>query len=272
MGIKVCPCCGYSVDRIDLKLCENPMKLDYLGAGYPLFYNWLKCCIILLIILFLGSGGYNLITNYFGNDCVEPSLAENSSKLWCKKNFVTIFSIANKKSIGKFRNFQIYLNIIPYVLIMIVLMIFRKIQRKVNVVVDINQLTPSDYTVIVKNIPIDLKNFNYADEITKIIEKSGNSYGEKFKVMKVNLIYDVSNLINLDNEINFLILKKQKFLRKNNFDFKHHYIKKFNHRFESLQFKKSLKTEEMKKFYTNFIGIALVSLETEQRIFYFLFI
>ena len=43
------------------------MKLDFLGAGYPLFYNWMKYCIYILIVFLLTSGMFNIMSNYYGN-------------------------------------------------------------------------------------------------------------------------------------------------------------------------------------------------------------
>ena len=231
------------------------MKLDYLGAGYPLFYNWLKCCILLLLILLLGSEGYNLITNYYGTDCNKPDT--------CKLNYVTIFSLANKTSRHDQYKIQTRLFSITYILTMITLMIFRKIQRRINSEVDQNQLTPSDYTIIVKNIPIGLKNFNYIEELKSLFEKCALN-GDPVNIMKINLIYDVSKLNKVDKEMDIAINEKKKVLKKNGFRLNSSEIQRLDYEFENLKDKKTFICKDMKDNYKDFIGIALISLETEQ--------
>lgn len=36
-----CPCCGYEIERLKIGLCDNTEKLSFLGAGYPMFYNFI---------------------------------------------------------------------------------------------------------------------------------------------------------------------------------------------------------------------------------------
>jgi hypothetical protein len=44
--------------------------LDFLGAGYPLYFDFLKYCIYILILLFLSTGAYNFFSNAeLGKDC-----------------------------------------------------------------------------------------------------------------------------------------------------------------------------------------------------------
>ena len=240
------------------------MKLDYLGAGYPLFYNWLKCCIFLLFLLFIGTF-YDLLTNYYGNDCIDANDKGNNPNA-CIKNFVTIFTLANKKNSRYNHRNQIYINVALYVFCMITLMIFRKIQRKVNATIDQNQLTPSDYTIIVKNIPIGIENFDYIEEIKKIIENSAVK-DDSIKVMKINLVYDISEIIKIDKKIEFNLTKKKDILKKNGFDYDHKIIRLLNKEFDNLKKDKKQTCEDMILNYKKFVGIALVSLETEQRFY-----
>ena len=262
ISTKICPCCGFQIDREEISIFASPMKLEYLGAGYPLFYNWLKCCIILLVILFIGSEGYNLITNYYGNDCKSDN---NGDATICKLNYVTKFTLANKLSNLEQYKMQTRLCAISYGLIMITLMIFRKIQRKINVEIDQHQLTPSDYTIIVKNIPVGLKNFNYTEEIRALFETSAVP-GENIHIQKINLIYDISDILKIDKEMDSAIASKKEALKKNGFRINHVDIQKLDYEFELLKEKKALVCKEMRDEYKNFIGIALISLANEQGI------
>jgi hypothetical protein len=44
-------------------------ELGFLGSGYPLFYNYLKYCVIMLISFFIIQGIPNIIFNSIGSFC-----------------------------------------------------------------------------------------------------------------------------------------------------------------------------------------------------------
>ena len=51
---------------------SNVNRLSFLGSGLPLYFNFYKYCVIILVLLFSTSGDYNLITNYaFGTNCSD---------------------------------------------------------------------------------------------------------------------------------------------------------------------------------------------------------
>lgn len=67
---------------------------SFLGSGYPLYFHYIKYCILILSILFLTSGQFNLLSNYFGNTCSE-SIEEvekgfrNGEPFICFKDFIS---------------------------------------------------------------------------------------------------------------------------------------------------------------------------------------
>lgn len=68
---EVCPCCGFStVKGQDLNLLCNTNDLQFLGSGFPLFFNYIRYCILLLSIEFAIKGAYNLYTNWLGSYCL----------------------------------------------------------------------------------------------------------------------------------------------------------------------------------------------------------
>ena len=67
-----------------MTLSSDPIKLSFYGAGYPLFFTFLKYCIFILITLFLIPGIFNIITNYASNDCIA---IEELDRLTKKNNF-----------------------------------------------------------------------------------------------------------------------------------------------------------------------------------------
>ncbi len=63
-----------------------------------------------------------------------------------------------------------YLNLTTFIVIMIVLLIFRKYQKEIDIECDKSEITPSDYTIFVKDIPLK-DNFNYKENLKKFFEK-----------------------------------------------------------------------------------------------------
>ena len=220
------------------------MKLSYLGAGYPLFYNWFKCCIFLLAILFVSSSCYNMVTNYQGSDClshssIEKHLNKAKSNKICVKNNVTIFTLANKMTNQDVIKFQSKLAILTYILVMITLFIFRKIQRQINNDVDEKQITAGDYSIILKNFPNYLKNYNYEKEVKEIVEKCVP--GVEIVVCNVNLAYDVTEITAIDSKIDSIVEEKKKILDQNGFSFEDPRIFNIDNEISLLKKKKSRK-------------------------------
>lgn len=56
-------------EKVDMKLYEETINFSFLGSGYPLYFHYIKYCIIILAIITLTSGEYNILSNYFGDNC-----------------------------------------------------------------------------------------------------------------------------------------------------------------------------------------------------------
>lgn len=72
-------------------------------------------------------------------------------------------------------------------------------------VVDEENVTPADYSVFVANIPKDLPNTK--KEIQKIFEEE-SVQGKKVQVTKVVLVYDIKEILLLEEEIDEKIKDK----------------------------------------------------------------
>ncbi len=67
-----CGCCARTINRIPIRVLGNQMDLAFLGSGIPLYFSFIKWCIILLMVIFVTSGDYNILTNlYYGKDCIN---------------------------------------------------------------------------------------------------------------------------------------------------------------------------------------------------------
>ena len=77
-----------------LSICCDKMDLAFLGAGFPLYYQYIFfCCLFLTIIIFV-MGIYNFSSNLSGDDCNSYTDSEKE----CYNNWVNRISIGNKKS------------------------------------------------------------------------------------------------------------------------------------------------------------------------------
>lgn len=90
------------------------------------------------------------------------------------------------------------------VLVMIVLMIFRKSQRTIDRDIDDALCTPSDFTIIVKNIPKGL-NCDYEKELRDIFThkavRDDKGRPVVMNVKKINLVYNIDHVIHLEERI-----------------------------------------------------------------------
>lgn len=75
-------------------------------------------------------------------------------------------------------------------------MYLRKSTKVINSKIDQDNLTPSDYTIIVKNIPLKL-NIDYAKELHHIFTNNA-AEGKKLNIAKIVLVYDIDYLIELE--------------------------------------------------------------------------
>jgi hypothetical protein len=58
-------------EKTEINICAEYKMLSFLGSGYPLYFNYILFCQIILLIVTLTSGEYNLLSNFFGKDCVD---------------------------------------------------------------------------------------------------------------------------------------------------------------------------------------------------------
>jgi hypothetical protein len=111
-----CDCCSYVINRKELSVFCDTTEFSFLGSGYPLFFNFIKFCVLVLFLMLLSSGAYNMFSNAVGGDCLtdrqiikkyfngkQPTpevYAETlkSNPDICALNWLTAYSIANKRS------------------------------------------------------------------------------------------------------------------------------------------------------------------------------
>jgi len=79
-----CPCCGLVIPDKPLPMKTKLSEFPELGIGYTLFFKFQFYAIMMLVIMFLLDGIYNLATNVDSGDC--PDVGEDdASSYYCIK-------------------------------------------------------------------------------------------------------------------------------------------------------------------------------------------
>ena len=79
----VCQCCNNLIDREEANMCANKKGLSYLGFGVPLYFLFIKYCIILNLLLIVTDG------------IVSVYKASSTNTQLCQQYFKTHPQIAN---------------------------------------------------------------------------------------------------------------------------------------------------------------------------------
>ena len=57
-------------------LKSDIMDYKFLGSGFPMFYNFIKYCILLLLSLFIIEAAPGVVTNFNGTFCTSTEIEE----------------------------------------------------------------------------------------------------------------------------------------------------------------------------------------------------
>ena len=118
------------------------------GSGYPLYFEFVFYCIIMLIIMLLGQGIYGIVSNYKADDCYSHYDKIVKCDYWVNK-----ISISNKLNSPDLYYAQTWVNFATIFLIMLSLHKFRRVQKLTERECDRGLVSPSDYTIIIQKLP-----------------------------------------------------------------------------------------------------------------------
>ena len=141
------------------------------------------------MIFLVVVGIYELSSNSVGLHCsVDPD---------CFKNYVTNLSMYNKSNESDSMNLQQWLNFLLMFIMIIMLQILRRHKRIIAARCDERDISSSDYTLMVENIPNTPQIHEAIKKLFEQLEPLKNRDGEKidFKVMRVNLTYNLTELV-----------------------------------------------------------------------------
>ncbi|EAR82133.2 kinase domain protein (macronuclear) [Tetrahymena thermophila SB210] len=212
--------------------CEN-IDLYFLGSGYPMYFDFVKSCLIILFLIFVSSGSYNLFSNaLMGSDCLtifyHPTNTPNvpgqpEIEHGCQYSWTTILSFANKRNNADLVQLQDIMNFITVITIVFVLQYLRINQRALNEDCDGLLISPSDYTVWVQGVPkyeksneaIDqLIKKDISDQIHELYIKDNPKMADTFQIENVTVCYSLEEVTRLNTEKDQIIAKSQEYLKK----------------------------------------------------------
>ena len=190
------------------------MNLSFIGAGYPLYFHFLQNAILLMAIMLLISGEFNIISNYISENCIsltETQATDESddNNEFCVLDWVTKFSLVNKTNTRGLNTIQHYLNFLCLIGVIGFMLYYRKTQKELYRQIDLKETTPSDYAISVKNLPNDLPNIE-----STLLEYFSTIDNKHYEIKNINLCYDLTERGKLHQSFRDLLNKKKQLLKK----------------------------------------------------------
>ncbi|KAL4465661.1 hypothetical protein ABPG73_012724 [Tetrahymena malaccensis] len=205
---KICKCCSKPIEKNRKPFYKWEIKdMYFLGAGYPLYFNYLILIIVFYVIV-TGLNTFSAFVNYRDNRC------ETNSN--CKVTFSTLISYGNRNyTTNQYKG--ILLEMINLLQIIIFILFIEKIyfQKQANIKQDQTSAScPSNYTVKINNIKWDshLQNPNLKEYIKQQIRKK-YSKNKKVEINQVIVCFKTQRLRKYENRIQDLVQQKQQFMR-----------------------------------------------------------
>jgi hypothetical protein len=211
---RLCPCCGVDPESKPLSLCCDNMDLADLGAGYVMYFKLVIAFGLIMIVACVPSF-FKLSRTVSGNECLSESdlsnptlllkntyylygMARKDMNVICTKDWITVHSIANygwSKDTTE-RDWSVFLVLLYWV----ILSFIKTYIKRTNKTIDVKNDTPSDWTLMVSNLPPD----EPAETIAKNFQESGSNGGVPCYVSKVNFAYKTEEFDKLAVEVDKL--------------------------------------------------------------------
>jgi len=213
------PATGLPIDNKPLSVCCGEEDMNFLSPGYPMFFQFVKFCMVVLAAMMLTGGIHNAYTFYYGESCTDRddqyiTTSSKDSKV-CTYNFANLFSIANRLNDRHEIEMADVYSFFTITTLLLVLQIIRKIQKTTALTSDERQITASDYTARVQQIPQTFKETEDIDEEIKRYFETSAIPGVQLNVQQVSVCYNCDELCNLEKKIADLKIKKAKLSAQN---------------------------------------------------------
>ena len=192
---ELCPCCNSPLDRSLFPLCASTRLLNELGPGFPLYFDmvtWLTGGLLLLLLI---VGIFCLIDNFSAE-----RLGERGTEM--EGNVLLEASLANFGTSKSPSVVQAWLHVVGVWMLLILSSILRARHRSIKRSLDNAAITPSDYTVMVTNLPVSVSE----QELSDFLEQNGrpvSAMQDKVpcKVVKVMFVYRMSYYVTVKSKL-----------------------------------------------------------------------
>jgi hypothetical protein len=202
---------GLPVDNEPPSICCDTEELAFISPGYPMYFQFIRFCILMGLCIIVFSSAFNIYDNNQGDGCpLTPTV--NQTEPACSNSFYTDASLANQANNTTHVKLQSLINLGTIIILIVVLQFLRKIQRKTAVECDERDLTSSDFTVRVYNFPKDFTDKDDIDEEVKKFFTTKGCPGKELNVKQVSCIYDCTEKLELIKDMEKLTVDKLKLL------------------------------------------------------------
>lgn len=173
----ICPCCGNVIEKESLSLNMDLKDLGMLGSGISLYFFYIKFCVYFLVIIGVVSTIFNSSANNFIGD----------------REFAPFYS--NRIAQG-------WLNFVCTLILIVACSRLRQEMKKLSEQIDIDNITPSDFTVALTN----LSHNTTEKEIEAWLQFQAPSL--KLEISKIVFAYDIEVFVSLKQEQQNLLTKR----------------------------------------------------------------
>lgn len=186
----VCPCCHYPLSPKRFPLCMNIMEMSELGEGFPLYYDLAKWLMAAMAVVMLVVGVYCLVENYEAG-----KISERDTRL--EGHLVLMGTLANYGKTSHPSLVQPWLHVLGMWLLLVFDYVLRVRHKRLTENLDLSMITPSDYTVMVANLPKEVD----VEELKQFLEVNGRPDKEPCRVVKINLVHHMSTYVQVKKSI-----------------------------------------------------------------------
>lgn len=172
----------------------------------PLFFQYVCFIFVSLIVSYITYGIYSTINFTSGDYCMTK---EEEEPGYCGARWKTQVSAGNT-AFWDFNGYEKAFATLLYFSLFFTRMIFFRMARKQDNEIDEDLTTPSDFTVKISGLPMDITK----KEIVEIFSQLKHKDGKQVKIQKINLAYRIGEFIeNAKLRINYsrqLSIEKEK--------------------------------------------------------------
>ncbi len=158
-------------------------------------------------MVFLIQGLYSLYSNYITNDCL-PENSENEAV--CHRDFINKISISNKFKHHDLFIIQSWVNLASMLIVIVILHYYRIFQKRSAEEIDRDNISPSDYTVMIKGFPKGCDEKIVEETVMEFWNRVPNPEENQLIITKIVLAYDIAEYVNLCREKKKLFLEKRR--------------------------------------------------------------